>query len=110
MQSIERFAGYEASSPVDYYFLPFLHQKEFRESFITEQALLSRNTMADSNYLAGIYLADNGMASVWHHNMLMVSRSQTIYGLATKSHDGEYSLDWETKGPAILGIVGGLDH
>jgi hypothetical protein len=60
--------------------------------------------------LAGLYLADKPTASVWHHNMLMESRSQTIYGLATKGHDGEYSLDWETKGPAILGIVGGLDH
>jgi hypothetical protein len=50
------------------------------------------------------------MASVWHHNMLMESRSQTIYGLSTNRHNGEYSLDWETKGPAILGIVGGLDH
>jgi hypothetical protein len=75
MQSIEKFVNYEASSLVDYYFLPFLHHKEFRESFITEQALLSRNTKSDSNYLAGIYLADKEMASEWHHNMLMQSRS-----------------------------------
>ena len=102
--------NYEASSPVDYYFLPFIHHKEFRESFMTEQALLSRNTKSDSDYLVGIYLTDKEMASVWHHNMLMESRSQTIYGLASKGHDGEYTLDWETKGPAILGIVGGLDH
>jgi hypothetical protein len=57
-----------------------------------------------------MYITDKQMASVWHHNMLMESRSQTIYGLASKNHDGEYSLDWETKGPAILGLVGGLDH
>jgi hypothetical protein len=57
-----------------------------------------------------MYITDKQMASVWHHNMLMESRSQTIYGLASKSQDGEYSLDWETKGPAILGLVGGLDH
>jgi hypothetical protein len=40
----------------------------------------------------------------------MESRSQTIYGLVSKNYDGEYFLDWETKGPAILGLVGGLEH
>jgi hypothetical protein len=72
--------------------------------------LLSKNTNSDSIFIAGLCITDKQMASVWHHNMLMESRSQTIYGLASKSHDGEYSLDWETKGPAILCLVGGLDH
>jgi hypothetical protein len=36
MQSIEKFVNFEVTSPIDYYFLPFLHHKEFRESFITE--------------------------------------------------------------------------
>jgi hypothetical protein len=75
MQSFQRFLNYEATSPVDYYFLPFLQHDEFRESFITEKALLSRNTKSDSNFLAGVYLFDKTMASVWHHNMLMESRS-----------------------------------
>ena len=42
MSSIERFIDYEASSPLDYYFLPFLDNAEFREFFILEQALLSK--------------------------------------------------------------------
>jgi hypothetical protein len=36
MKSIERFVNYEATSQVDYYFLPFLQHEEFRESFIKE--------------------------------------------------------------------------
>ena len=60
--------------------------------------------------LAGMYLADNTMGSVWHHSMLMESRSQTIYGLSSKTGDHEYHLDWQSKGPSILGLLGGLDH
>jgi hypothetical protein len=43
MGSIERFVDYESSSSLDYYFLPYLHNKEFKESFILEQAMLSKN-------------------------------------------------------------------
>ena len=57
-----------------------------------------------------MYLADETMAAVYHHNMLMGPRTQTLYGLATQSEDGEYSLNWETKGPTIMGILGRLDH
>lgn len=28
----------------------------------------------------------------------------------TKTSDNEFSLDWETKGPAILGMLGGLEN
>ena len=57
-----------------------------------------------------MYLANESMASVWHHNLLMGPRTQTLYGLATHNDNGEYSLDWETKGAAIMGIVGRVDH
>jgi hypothetical protein len=60
--------------------------------------------------LAGLYLADEAIATMWHHNILMGSRAQTIYGAASKVGENEYYLDWETKGPAILGLIGGLDR
>jgi hypothetical protein len=44
LSSIERFVDYESSSSLDYYFLPFLHNKEFKESFILEQAILSKKS------------------------------------------------------------------
>ncbi len=55
-------------------------------------------------------MADETIASMWNHNILMGSRTQTIYGAASKFGDNEYYLDWETKGPAILGLIGGLDR
>lgn len=42
--------------------------------------------------------------------MLMKSRTQSIYGYVSKTSDNEFSLDWETKGPAILGMLGGLEN
>ncbi len=111
MRSIEKDVDFEAASPLDYYFLPYLHNSEFKESFITEQALISKKmSNKDSSFLAGLYLADKAMASVWHHSLLMESRSQTIYGFASKKDTEEYSLDWESKGSTILGLVGGIDH
>jgi hypothetical protein len=82
LSSIERFVDYESSSPLDYYFLPYLHNKEFKDSFILEQAMLSKNAKS-KDILAGLYLADPTMASLWHHNILMSPRTQTIYGIAT---------------------------
>ena len=75
MRSIERFVDYEAASSVDYYFLPYLHDKEFKESFITSQALFSKSAKGDSIDLPGMYLSDKGLASVWHLNMLIKERT-----------------------------------
>jgi hypothetical protein len=100
MQSIERYVDFEATSLIDYYFLPYLHNSQFNESFITEQALMSkRMTKSDSKMLAGMYLADKAMASVWHHSLLMESCSQTIYGFASRKDNDDYILNWESKGP-----------
>ena len=61
--------------------------------------------------LDGIYLAaDISVATAWHHNHLRGARTQTIYGIASKDDTGNYNLDWETKGPLILGLIGGLDQ
>jgi hypothetical protein len=89
MGSIERFVDYESSSSLDYYFLPYLHNKEFKESFILEQAMLSKKAK-NKDILAGLYLVDGTIASLWHHNMLMGPRTQTIYGKATKIGENEY--------------------
>ena len=49
--------------------------------------------------LAGMYLADKAMASLWHHSLFMESRSQTIYGFASRKDNDDYILNWESKGP-----------
>jgi hypothetical protein len=49
----------------------------------------------DTKSLAGLYLADKAMAAVWHHNLLMGPRSQTLFGIANQNENGEYNFDWE---------------
>jgi len=57
----------------------------------------------------GIYLAaDISVATAWRHYQQMGARTQTIYGIASKYE--YYNLDWLTKGPLILGLIGGLDQ
>ena len=60
-------------------------------------------------YFDEIYLtADIPVATAWRHFHLMRARTQTIYGIASKYEDENYNLDWLTKGPLILGLIGGL--
>ena len=45
LQSIERFIDFDFNrdiSSLEHYFLPYLENAEYKESFLTEQALLSK--------------------------------------------------------------------
>jgi len=51
---------------------------------------------------------DEATASAWLHNSIMLPATQTMYGIADQNAQDIPTLSWETKGPLVLSMLGGI--